>query len=146
MTFPTLDMTFRIIQSSPSLDSWPISPRKLYTKKIQKSYRFCFWKLAKHPNWTLFGPFGPWKFTFMSISSPGSCITFLKLFTVHCYILKEAPYRTRQKPVLLNSFWEIKLLSETLIGDWRTDDRPRTTDKFRCLSDGGAKNEMLCKC
>ena len=45
----------------------------------------------KHPNLTLFGPFGPWKLTFISMSSPGSC------FTAHCDILKEAPYQTRTK-------------------------------------------------
>ena len=45
----------------------------------------------KHKKLTFFGSFGPWKLTFISMPSTGSC------FTAHCYILKEAPYQIKTK-------------------------------------------------
>ena len=61
------------------------------TKKLSRRYLRKLAKVAKHPNLIPFGLFGPWKLTFISIASTGSC------FTTHCYILKEAPYQTRTK-------------------------------------------------
>ena len=65
LTFPTFKMTFWIIQSLPSLDSWSISSPRSCMQDIKKIYQ----KVAKQPNLTLFGPFGPFKITFRAIQS-----------------------------------------------------------------------------
>ena len=58
LTFPSLKMTFRIIQTNPSLDSWSIS-----CCMQTKSYLTVLRKLPNssiYPNLTFVCPFGPW--------------------------------------------------------------------------------------